>query len=349
MRKKFVLALLCLTLPPISAAHHAGAAIYDPTAMTQIEGEVTRIFWRNPHVRLVVMATDSDGKEAEWRVESNSVSILSRMGVSKDLLAVGNHIRIAGWPARRKVNGMFATNMLLPDGKEVLLAPRATPRWSDETLGTNEAWVSDGDASGSDYEADGIFRVWSTNMANPDSFPLFKDVVVVEDNYPLTDKAREAREDWDPVADNPYLGCTPMGMPRVMGQPYPIEFVDRGDQILLRIELYDIERTIKLKSSANADGILASSLGYSVGEWKGGTLIVNTTRVNWPYFDQSGVPLSNAAEIIEHFTPSEDGSRLQYRITVTDPETFTKPVSLRKYWAWRPSEVIQKFECSQAD
>jgi hypothetical protein len=347
MRLIVSFALSLAILSPIASAHHAGAAIYDPKAMTQIEGEVTRVFWRNPHVRIVVMVVEPDSKETEWRIKSNSVSILSRMGVTLDVIGVGDRVRIAGWPARRKANGMFATNMLLPNGKEVLLAPRAVARWSDETLGTAEAWVTDGGVANARNTADGIFRVWSTNMANPDSFPLFKDVIVVEDNYPLTDEARKARESWDPVADNPYLNCTPMGMPRVMGQPYPIEFVDKGNEILLRIELFDIERTIWLTTSADMDEAPTSSLGQSVGQWQDGTLVVTTTNVDWPYFDQSGVPLSEAARIVEHFTPSNNGGRLEYRITVTDPETFTEPVSLEKYWAWRPGEVIQKFECSE--
>jgi len=29
---------------------------------------------------------------------------------------------------------------------------------------------------------------------------------------------------------------------------------------------------------------------------------------------------------------SEDGSRLNYEVTVTDPNTFTEPVSISTYW-----------------
>ena len=49
-------------------------------------------------------------------------------------------------------------------------------------------------------------------------------------DYPLTASARDYRENFDPVADNPIPGCTPKGMPYIMGQPYPIEFVDEGDR-----------------------------------------------------------------------------------------------------------------------
>lgn len=349
MRFVRCLTLSLLLLPSIAFGHHAGATTYDPTDSNQIEGVVKRIVWRNPHVHFNIQVTNSSGAEEQWDVESNSISILSRMGIDAEVIKVGDRVKIAGWPARRPVKSMFATNILLPAGQEILLAPRATPRWSEETLGVADTWVSDGGAGIPDDATSGIFRVWSTNIANPDSFPLFKDVVVVEDDYPLTDAARAARESWDPVADNPYLGCTPMGMPRVMGQPYPIEFVDSGEKILLRIELYDIERTIHMTADSNTEGVSNSSHGHSVGRWEGDTLVVTTTRVNWLYFDQSGVPLSEAAEIVEQFTPDKGSGRLHYRITVTDPSVFAAPVTLEKYWTWRPGEQLQQFECTEIE
>jgi hypothetical protein len=272
------------------------------------------------------------------------------MGLTAEVIAVGDRLRIAGWPARRPVNEMFATNMLLPgETQELLLTPRATPRWSDDTLGNSTLLTSDGQTATAEDAKLGIFRVWSTNMANPASFPLFNDVITQEKNYPLTDSARAAREAWDSINDNPYLGCTPMGMPRVMGQPYPIEFVDNGDEILLRIELYDIERFILMNTTLSPEDVPASSLGHSVGHWDDKTLVVTTRRVNWPFFDQSGVPLGDDASIVERYTPSQDGNRLVFSISVTDPATFTEPVTLNKYWTWRPDEKIQPFECTAFD
>jgi hypothetical protein len=342
---------LGLSLLPLAATgHHAGASIYNPLATIEIKGEVTRVLWRNPHVRLQIETLDESGDEQLWEVESNSVSTLSRMGLTEDVIAVGDHLKLAGWPARRPGNKMFATNMLLPgESRELLLTARATSRWSDDTLGSAAVLTSDGLAATADDAKRGIFRVWSTNMGNPESFPLFNDVITQEKNYPLTDPARTARESWDSINDNPYLGCTPMGMPRVMGQPYPIEFVDNGDKIILRIELYDIERVIHIGSDLRSADVARSSLGHSTGRWESDTLIVTTTRVNWPFFDQSGVPLGDNAKITEYFTASEDGNRLDFTISVTDPATFTEPVSLKKYWTYRPGEEIQPFNCTLID
>ena len=57
-----------------------------------------------------------------------------------------------------------------------------------------------------------------------------------------------------------------------------------------------------------------------------GVLEIETTRVNWPYFDDNGTPQSEDVRMRESFVLSEDGERLDYGITVTDPGVFTRPV-----------------------
>jgi hypothetical protein len=47
----------------------------------------------------------------------------------------------------------------------------------------------------------------------------------------------------------------------------------------------------------------------------------------------------------ERFTLNADGSRLEYRMVVTDPATFTAPVTLQKAWEWRPGEELRPYEC----
>ena len=105
--------------------------------------------------------------------------------------------------------------------------------------------------------------------------------------------------------------------------------LDHGDTISLRMELYDIERTIRMNRSATPDNEPGSALGYSVGAWEGDTLVVSTTRVNWPYFDLIGTPLSADVEVIERYSLSDDQSRLNYHFTITDAETFTQPATIQ--------------------
>ena len=164
---------------------------------------------------------------------------------------------------------------------------------------------------------------------------------------PLTAAARAARAARDP-ANDPTAQCLASGMPAAMrvSPPHPIDLTDLGDSIVLRVELFDIVRTIHMDSESDAAEQPATALGYSVGHWDGGTLVVRTTRVNWPYFDHFGmISQSDTVEMTERLTVSDDGDRLVYELTVTDPETFTQPVSGRWVLVWRPDLVVERYEC----
>ena len=50
--------------------------------------------------------------------------------------------------------------------------------------------------------------------------------------------------------------------------------------------------------------------------------------------------------IVERFTPSEDGSPLDYAMTVIDAATFTKPVVLEQYWLYLPSVQLLPYQCA---
>ena len=63
----------------------------------------------------------------------------------------------------------------------------------------------------------------------------------------------------------------------------------------------------------------------------------------------AGIPQSDVAEYVERITAAEDGSRLDYRITITDPETFTDPVVLEKFWVWLSDVRLERYDCTVGD
>jgi hypothetical protein len=147
------------------------------------------------------------------------------------------------------------------------------------------------------------------------------------------------------LLDNFAIRCEPEGMPRIMVNPHPFEFIDRGSEIILRTELYDIERIIHMDQSTVPPDAPTSRLGYSVGAWgEGGDLVVRTSKIDWPYFDNIGTPQSAALEILERFSLSDDQTRLDFEITMTDPATFTRPAVVRGYWL-ALGETILEYDC----
>jgi hypothetical protein len=77
----------------------------------------------------------------------------------------------------------------------------------------------------------------------------------------------------------------------------------------------------------------------------GRDLIVKTTKINSGTFDTVGIPLSSEAWLEERFSPNEDGSTLNYALTVHDPVYLTAPVSTRKKYIYVPGVRVEKYDC----
>lgn len=337
-RYRHTVLVAALALPSLGWAHHAFIGVFDMDNVSEMTGELTEMSWRNPHVRFSIRTMEGE----TWEVETNSVSIIGRMDISADLMQLGDQVTVAGYKARSGSLDMWTNNVLLADGREVVTRPGVDPFWSDSTLGTSAEWLAEGTGTrNAPATEQGIFRVWSTHFTGP-SRQLF------ESDLPLTASAAAVRAGFDPVSEELISDCTPKGVPWIMGQPYPVAFVDQGDIILFQIEEYDLVRTIYMDPEAVLDDI-PTELGQSRGQWVGDELHVTTRHINWPFFDSSGTPQSEAVELVERFSLSPDGSQLIYRLTTTDPATFTRPVELDKAWMWRPGEVIKPFECTPSD
>jgi hypothetical protein len=73
--------------------------------------------------------------------------------------------------------------------------------------------------------------------------------------------------------------------------------------------------------------------------------MVTTDRIDWAYFDPSGIPQGPSSSIVERFTPTSDGTRLNLTMTITDAATFSAPVELKRSWVWRPGETVKPYNC----
>ena len=339
-----MVATLFMVAQGAAFAHHSTYASFDESKVIELEGNITRVSWRNPHVRFTVSVADESGNEVSWKIETTSVSHLRNQDVPKSLLKVGDSVRVAGNPSKHGRTEMWVTNLLLSTGQELVIDSNGKSIWSDDVLGrTGARFAKEGDSSD---PTRGVFGTWTHTFGIPMLFPETTDASFDVDSYPMTGKARALFEAYDPVADNPTANCAPKGMPTIMEQPYPMEISRQGEDIRLRIEEYDTVRLVHMNPPASPGDKKPNRLGYSVGRWDGAILVVETSMVNWGHFNQSGVPLSDDVSIKEYFTPSGDGSRLDYRAVIDDPATFTEPVELRKYWLNVPGVHVQPYECS---
>ena len=212
-------------------------------------------------------------------------------------------------------------------------------RWASTALGFGTQEAQSFYQGGVAIESDTLFRVWASHLGNPEN------ALTPTQPLALTESAKRAVAAFDPVKDSTENGCKPKGMPRLMSQPPPMEFVDKGDTILLRMEEYETVRTIHMSAPSSLEAQPKTPLGYSVGRWDGKALVVETSRLDSPYLNANGVPLGADAHIIERFAPTPDGSRLDYTLVVTDPDSLLAPAELKRIWVWRPGEEVLPFNC----
>jgi len=318
-----------------AAAHHSYIE-FDQQSTIEIEGTLVGAAWQNPHSRLTVAGADG----ARWDIESTSVNGLRRAGAPLELFAVGSKVKVAGWPSTKAKSRLFGTNILSAGGQELILF-RAPPRWGPGAVGLDRQTLAAAVPAGSAT----VFRTWGSAYARP-GIPDDPDAspgALARVPLPLTEVARQALAGFDPVKYNMSMGCSPKSMPSVMGVPSPMDFVQRGESILLRIEEFDAVRTIHMDSREAPAAQPKTPLGYSVGRWEGETLVVETGNLGAAYL-RPGVPLGPSASFVERFTPSADGSRLHYTVLMTDPYSLTQPVEQKRSWI-AVDEQVMPYNC----
>ena len=323
-------------LPAIGSTHHSRAEF--STELREIEGRIVEIAWRNPHPILTLSVTNEDGEDELWEVESwSSANSLNRKGVTGDVFEVGQTVRAAVRPSGRRPRMLLGESISLGNSTQAVLRPGYDPVFPGQAvLGDESITNESNNFSDTNGQNLGLFRIWSlTDREGPGDLPL-------------TPAALANQETYDELTDHPMWNCDPIGMPVIMDTTLPVEFIDQGQEIHLRIEQGDALRVIHMQSANNSADSTASIMGYSTGEWEGSTLVVTTTESSYPYLDDDGAAKSEDMRIDERFTLGADGNSLSWEAVLTDPIYLSAPISMRMNWEWVPEETIQAWDCLES-
>ncbi len=316
-----------------ASAHHGSVtngSLYRVEELIQLEGEITEVFWHNPHVRGKMKVENGNGNAETWEVEfAGGPRSWERRGmVTDDFLGL---VKVAGHVSRRNPRGLGVVHMLFANGQE-FAARGNSPIYSSELVPSNRRRPTVAQIARAEQTADGIFRVWEGSHPEPE-----EELLRVREFF--TERGRELAASYDPLEDNLELVCR-QGMPDVNFEPVPMDITDQGNRIRIRSEEYNMERYIYM------DSLLAqpkpSPTGHSVGRWDGDTLVVETTGIDWPFYSEIGIPQSDQVRYLEHFWLSENGNFLNYSIEVTDPIVLTESITLiERSRAWTPGVELE--------
>ena len=115
-----VLLLFCLASSSAGvAAHHSFMAQYDVDKIITISGEVTEVWYQNPHSRVYLEVSDAAGGKVLWESETYPRNILTRRGWKHDDLKLGDIVEVTGRQARNGANRVQILSISRPaDGWE---------------------------------------------------------------------------------------------------------------------------------------------------------------------------------------------------------------------------------------
>lgn len=117
--KLFLVSVLVLATAAPLLAHHAFAAEFDRTKQIKVTGTVSKVDWRNPHIWIYVDVKDENGKVTTWGFSGGPPGMLSRRGITKDVLKVGDVIKVEGFRAKDGSNNGSGGNVTFADGRKV--------------------------------------------------------------------------------------------------------------------------------------------------------------------------------------------------------------------------------------
>ncbi len=139
-------------------------------------------------------------------------------------------------------------------------------------------------------------------------------------------KRAENRAGWP--ASDPEAKCYMPGIPRATYMPYPFQIVQgEGDIILFSYTFANANRPVFMRDHQRAP--VDNWMGRSNGSWDGDTLVIEVnSNIENTWFDRAGNHHSAAMIVLERYTLIDEHV-MQYEATIEDPETFSRPWTIR--------------------
>jgi len=96
--RKSILAALALAALAVPAAAHHSYAMFEMNRTVQLDAQVTRFKWQNPHAFIEADVAAPGGATEHWAIEMTSPNNLAQEGWKRTSLKPGDRVRI--WSTR---------------------------------------------------------------------------------------------------------------------------------------------------------------------------------------------------------------------------------------------------------
>ena len=147
-----------------------------------------------------------------------------------------------------------------------------------------------------------------------------------------------------------YSRCITRGFPSTMLPTlynYGNDIVQSPGYVAIRSEMVHETRVIPLDGRPHVGKEIATYMGDARGHWEGNTLVVETTNLK----EESGFGggrYTKDTRIIEKFT-RKSPTEMDYDITISDPEVWTKPWSIHYPFKMDPEYKVYEYACHEGN
>ena len=303
-----------------------------------LEGVVTDFRWRNPHVYITINSADAQGDDIEWKLQAVAISLMTRLGWTRDSIAVGDHISVEAHPARDGrpygyLNFVTKTDgSILPTSVAAAISKpaEASPRLLQAATSLN--------------------GVWKVDASKTKRYPGGSEGYFMA-NLTLTEKGRAAQSAYDEDSQqNPVVRC--IGVPEpymtVLATIFPLEISinDEDGTVSIRSGAFDYSQTVYLDRRDHPEDGDRTFAGHAIGWWEQDTLVVDT-RLFADHRDayQIGVPSGAEKHVVQRFRLTEGGTRIEVEFMLEDPEYIVGSLVGRREMIYSPHIEIEPFDC----
>ena len=130
-----------------------------------------------------------------------------------------------------------------------------------------------------------------------------------------------------------------------------LEILQSPDSVAIRYEMIHETRIVPLDGRPHVAGEVRSYMGDPRGHWEGDTLVVETTNFvghTGIGLNGNGPPTTTATKLTERFRRvAED--RIDYEVTVEDPNTYTAPFKIAFPITPQPDYQVLPYECHEGN
>jgi hypothetical protein len=130
-----------------------------------------------------------------------------------------------------------------------------------------------------------------------------------------------------------------------------LEIHQTPNDVVIRYEMIHETRIIPLEAKPRVGEAIKMYMGDARGRFDGDTLVVETQNLLGRTaigLNGNGPPLTPSATLVERFTRVAD-DRIDYSVTVTDPETYTAPFTIAFPITPQPDYRVLPYECHEGN